>query len=338
MKAVAAEPVTLDQGDLGLERSRDVGRDESGRPATHHDDVAIEARGPFPARVNPACTHRVDELLRDERKDAEQRERPEDRWRNDARERLDARELRAGVHVDDRAGEHAELADPVEGERLDRRQAHREVDDEKREHRHQAQRKKVEAPLARDPGIERSETLAEARLNPVAQQPARREEGERGAEARRKRDDQQAPSEPEDRAAGERHHRRAGQRKRGDDDIEREEERGREQWPRLAPGLQRRLAGLDRIEAQVLPEVKREIQADEHEQREGPPPSFVQLFGQSHRACSVLACATFAGLAIKARRPADSYRHCRGRPVSAFVRPWSGRATQQHEGSNRLSV
>jgi hypothetical protein len=157
------------------------------------------------------------------REDAEQGEGADQRRREDARKAADAGQLRAGIHVHDGAGEHADLADPVEGPGAHRRQAHQQVDHEEGEHRHQAQGEQVEPALLLDAGVDRAQALAEARLHPVAQQETRGKEGQRGAERRGEGHQHRAPQQAEHGAAGERHDRRTGQRQRRDGDIHDEE-------------------------------------------------------------------------------------------------------------------
>jgi hypothetical protein len=106
-------------------------------------------------------------------------------------------------------------------------------------------RVKVEAAFARDAGVDRRQALAEALLDPVAQQEARDEEGQRGAEAGGERHQQRAPQQAEHRAAGQRHDRRAGQRQRGDGDVDGEEDRRRQPGVGDAVGLDRRLLRLE---------------------------------------------------------------------------------------------
>ena len=153
VQAVAAHRVLLHQRDLGLDGRGDVGRDQPGRAAADDDQVAVEARRLLEAGVDLAGLEHVDDLLGDEREDPQQHQRAQHAGRDDARQRLDARQLRAGVHVDQRAGQHAELADPVEGPGAQRGHAHRQVDDEERQHRHQAQREQVEAAFLGDAGV-----------------------------------------------------------------------------------------------------------------------------------------------------------------------------------------
>ncbi len=125
-----------------------------------------------PARVDPAGLDRVDDPFRDQREDAEQNECADESRRQDARGRSDRRQLRAGVDVDERASQHAELANPVEAPGADRGQAHRQVDGEERHRRNQPEREEIEPAFPGDPLVDGTQVVAEARLHPVAQNEA----------------------------------------------------------------------------------------------------------------------------------------------------------------------
>ena len=71
---------------------------------------------PLPARIDPARLEQRRRLSsRRSGKKPSSTKAPISAGERMPRGRLDARELRAGVHVDHGAGEHAELAHPVEG-------------------------------------------------------------------------------------------------------------------------------------------------------------------------------------------------------------------------------
>ena len=273
VQAVAPHPVALDERDLRLDRRGDVRADQPRAAAADHHHVAIEACGSLPARVDLACVDHRDELLRSQRHHAEQRERHQDGRRQDALQRFEPGELRAHVHVDDRAEQHADLAHPVEGAHRDRREAHHQVDQEEREDRHQSQREQVERSLPANAVVDRCQLLAEASLDRVVEEEARGQEGQCRAHAGRERHDERSPEQPEDRAAQQRHQRRPGQRQRGHQQIDRKvhghhreralgEQRGELDLPRLDFG-----------EREVAIEPEREEgqhRAGEHEQEQQP--------------------------------------------------------------------
>ena len=113
-----------------------------------------------------------DDSAGDQRKDAEQRKRAEQTRREDAGQRIELGQLGAGIDVHHGAGQHSELADPVEGARLHRRQAEQQVDQEERKNRHQAQGKQIERAFAADAVVDGCQALAEAARHPVAEQEA----------------------------------------------------------------------------------------------------------------------------------------------------------------------
>ncbi|EXI67497.1 MAG: hypothetical protein AW08_02053 [Candidatus Accumulibacter adjunctus] len=104
--------------------------------------------------------------------------------------------------------------------------------------------------------------MAEAPADPVAEQEARGEKGQRGADRRGKGNDDGAPEQAEYGATGEGQQRCAGQRERGDRDVGEEIEAGN--LPRVLPMViaERRLLRLQRIEAEVLAESELEVGDD----------------------------------------------------------------------------
>ena len=177
---------------------------------------------------------------------------------------LDPAELGAGVDVDRGAGQHAELADPVEGACRQRRQSHHQVDDEEGEERDQPQREEVEGALPLDAGVDGLEPLAEARLDPVAQQKAADQKGQGGADGAGEGDRHQRRPEAEQGAAGQGHHRRAGQRQGGDGDVE-EKIGGQGQQPvRRVVALKRLLARLELGQGQKALQIEGKEEPDQH--------------------------------------------------------------------------
>ena len=93
VEAVAAQLVLLDQRHLGFHRRRDVGRHQPRAAPADDDQVAIELRRPGPARIDLLRLDGVDDLFRDQRKDAEQGERSDQPRREDARKAVDVKGL-----------------------------------------------------------------------------------------------------------------------------------------------------------------------------------------------------------------------------------------------------
>ena len=173
-----------------------------------------------------------------------------------------AGELGARVDEHDRAEEHADLADDVEGQQPHRGQPHCEVDQEEGESGDQPQGQQIEGTVLSNALVDRGDARAELRLDPVAQHVARREEGQARADRRRERDDRDAEPQAEDRARCERHDRRARQRQRGDRDIEQEEAADHRQRSTLDQGGELGLARFQGFQGEILAEVEQEEGGD----------------------------------------------------------------------------
>ena len=75
IQAVAAHAVALDQGDLGLDRCRDQRRDQAAGARSDDHQIGVEVRRLFEASQNAAAFDGIDDLLGEERREAEQGER-----------------------------------------------------------------------------------------------------------------------------------------------------------------------------------------------------------------------------------------------------------------------
>ena len=170
VQTLATHLVLLDERHLRLDRRCDVGGHEPRRARTDHHQVAVEACRLRPLRVDLARLDPVHDLLGDQREDAEQRKGDQQGRGQDALEGFDLRKLGARVHVHDGAQEHADLADPIEGAGLDRRQPHHEVDHEERKCRNEPQREQVERALTLHPGVDRAQPVAELSLHGFPEQ------------------------------------------------------------------------------------------------------------------------------------------------------------------------
>jgi hypothetical protein len=265
--------------------------DQPGGAGADDDEIAVEALRPAVRRVDAARADRIDELARDQRKQAEQHEGADQARREDAAGRFELPELGAGIHVDRGAGEHADLRHPVEGPHADARQAHQQVDHEEREQRHQPQCEQIERTVALDAGVDCAQALAIAALNGVSGNEARDQHRQRRADARRERDQGKSPGEAEDRAAGECHHSRAGQRQRGDSDIGGEEREARNERLRVAPGEDCIALRLERVERQIATEIEGEKRTDQrrkhgnHQQLAQAHPAFPRSASSDCAAC-----------------------------------------------------
>jgi hypothetical protein len=163
VEAIAAHAILLDERHLRFHGSGDVGRDETRRAGADDDEIAVEARGFRPARIDAARFHPFQDALRDQREDAEQRKRDDELERHP-----ELAEPRARVDVDHGAREHADLAHPHVGPGPHRRERHEEIDREKGKSGHEPQGEEIEGALALDARVDPPEAVAEARNASVA--------------------------------------------------------------------------------------------------------------------------------------------------------------------------
>ena len=183
------------------------------------------------------------------------------------------RELRAGVHVDDRARQHAELTDPVEGARLDRRQPHDQVDHEERKDRHQPQGEQVERAFALDACVDARSRSPNLRW--IASRNRKRLARNASVAPMLEANDtmHRAPQQAEDGAPDQRQNRGARQRQPGDRDVHDEiKQRGLPRM-RLIPGLDCRLLRLEEVEGEEALQAKdkeRSDQRHEHQYQHEP--------------------------------------------------------------------
>ena len=197
-------------------------------------------------------------------------------------------QLAPRVHVNDRPRYHADLAHPVERAHMQRREPHRQVDQEEREQRYQSQRKEIEGTLLRDSGVDRLQPLAEACLNGISEQESRREKRKRGAKRRGKRHEHRSPQQAENRAAGKRQRRRAGQRQTGDDHVQDEIRARGAPWMRVAIGDDAGLLRLERVQHQVALEIEGEERGDRDRH---PRQNQHARFRHGAHTCCIVLCA-----------------------------------------------
>ena len=268
IQAVTAHLVLLDQRHFGLDRRGDIRRHQPGATGTDNHQVAVET-GWFLPRCEQFihATYRHD-FSRQQGENPQENKGAEQCRRNNPRQRIDLRQLRAGIHVNHRSGEHADLADPVERTRLHPRQAKQQVQQEKRKNGDQPQREKIERPFTPDALVNGIQALAEARLDPVAEQKARHQESQGRSRGGREGDDDRPPKQSEDGPASERQQGRTGQRQSGHQDIDAEIERDRKHRARLAEGLDGCLLRLERLQVEVLAEIEEKKQPGRQAQDE----------------------------------------------------------------------
>jgi hypothetical protein len=109
VQAVSAHAFLFDQRDSRLHGGANVSSDEPRGASADDDLVAVEMRRLRPAAVYRATTDEPEDAARDPRKQREQQECTDQIRRQQAAERLELRDLRARIHVDDRAGKQAGL-------------------------------------------------------------------------------------------------------------------------------------------------------------------------------------------------------------------------------------
>ena len=178
IQAVAAHLVFFNQGDFGFYGGCNISSYEARRAGADDDDITVKARGFPPLCINLARLDGIHYPFGDERENAEQGECDDQRRGEYAAQRVDFSDLRSGENVDNGAGQHTKLADPVISPRSDRCESHHEIDDKKRKRGHQAQREQVERPVFCDARVDRGKLVAEPALHRIAQHEVRHQEGE----------------------------------------------------------------------------------------------------------------------------------------------------------------
>ena len=223
VQAVAAHAVAFDQRDLGLDRGGDQRTDQAPGPRPDHDEVGVEPFGFLEPAQNRPRLGGVQRLFGDQREQAEQGERNDQPRGDDAGHGRDLPQLCAGVHIDHGAGQHPDLADPVERPRRQRRDRHGQVDREEGEGGHEPEREQVEGAVFFDSAVDGGKLPLEAGAHRIAEQIPRDGERQRGAQRTRERHQDDALPEPEDRPGDEGEQRRAGQRQARDRHVQGEE-------------------------------------------------------------------------------------------------------------------
>ena len=288
VQAVAAHLVRLDQRHLGLDHGGDVARHQARGTSADDDQVAVEGLrlDGQPLRIDLARLHAVDDLLGDQWQQAEQHEGADQPRIEDALQGVEPGQLRAGEHVDNRTGEHAELAGPIERPGAHLRQAEEQVDRGRWKGRNQTQRDEVERPVLGNARIDLAQPSAEARLHAVAQHITRREKGQQGPDRGGERNDDRADDHAEECAADQRHHRTHRQRQREDGDVEQRVGADHQQRPSLVQRRELGLSGFDVVEAEEAAEVEGEERHDQGREQRDDQDFFLRhgFFG-SGRGC-----------------------------------------------------
>ena len=211
IEAIAAHLVLFDQGHASLDGGGNIGGDQARRTGADDHQVGIETIRFAKTRQRLARRQQRHQLAADKWQYRQQQEGKQYFGTENFVRRLDLAELGAGVDIDRGAGQHAELADPEKSPQPQAGQSHYQVDDEKRECRHQAQGKKIKRAVLVDAVVYRFQRRAEAGFHHVAKQVTRHQEGNRSTDGAGKRHQHETGEQPEDRARGQRHHGRARQ-------------------------------------------------------------------------------------------------------------------------------
>ena len=218
------------QRHFGFHCRCDIGADQSGCTATDHDQITIKRLRTLPARIDAAFLHILCDLFSKNRKNTQQGKGEQQSRRQNARQRIDIGQLRACIHIDQRAGQHADLTDPIKGNRAQRREPQQQVNQKKREDRYQTQGKQIERPVSGNAVIDRFQLVTETTLNRVVQQETRYQKGQCCTDARGKGYQQRTRHHSEQSTCRQRHDCSPRQRQRRNDDITHEEQCDDKPW------------------------------------------------------------------------------------------------------------
>ncbi len=184
VQAIAPHLVALDQGHTGTRGCSNVGSDQPSTTSANDDEIALELPWPRPASIQTAALQRIGQEAPGQRQHAEKRQRAQQTRRRHIPDLFDSGQLRTRIHVDQRRWEHGNLAHSIERGSAQWRQAHRQIDQKKRENRDQTQTKKIGRSVARDAGIDGCHGASKASSQRLAQQITRGQKGQGGADGR----------------------------------------------------------------------------------------------------------------------------------------------------------
>ena len=162
------------------------------------------------------------------------------------------------MDVDNASGDNAQHGGEDKGAGGQPGQAGGQVDEEKGEHRHQAEEQEVVEPALLQFAVDGFEPAAEAPQDRLAQQVAADEKGQGGADGGGDVGVEGAAEGAEQGARGQRQHRRAGQAERGLDDVHGHEAGHGEQGMLPGQGDQGLVVGLQGSQGEEPVQVERE--------------------------------------------------------------------------------
>ena len=269
IETVSTHLSPLDQGDPGADRRRDVRGDQTCGTCPDDDQVAIEPAGPGPLLQRPPPLESADEPAGQEGEHPQKGEGTQQPGRENSGQGVELRELRPGVHINHRPGQHPDLADQIESDGLHWRQRHHQVDDKEGEDGDEAKHEEVERTVPFDPLVHRLQVTPEALLDRIPKEEAPHEEGQRRAERRGERNDHGSLHEPEDRPPGESHDRRTGEGEGRHRHVGGEVDPDREAGVRTSEILDGPLPSLQVLQGQELPEIEDEEGSNDRQDERG---------------------------------------------------------------------
>ena len=275
VEAIPAHFVSLDQGDLGLDRCGQVGRHQSPRTSTNDHQVAVKALGARPAGVDLARLQGSDHELGHQRKQTQQHQTAQQRRGQHVTGRFDRGQLRAGIDIHRSAGEHADLADDIELAGAQGGQAHQQVDQPKRKHRHQTQGEQVKSAVLGQTFVDGLKPLPQSLFDDIAQQIARNPKGQQCPQAGGEGHQQQAQGPAKHGPSGQGQDNSAGHRQGSGQHVHREEDQRRLRGVGGVKARQRVAAGLEPLQREPLAQVPLLVggpQAHQGQQQQDPAP------------------------------------------------------------------
>ena len=252
----------------------DVGGDEAGGSGADDDQVAIEGPGPAPGPIQLPEAPAALEKTHDPGQQAEQGEGSQQGRGEDPPQAGELSQLGAGIHVDHRGRQHAQLGDEGEGQQRHGGEPHQQVHQEEGKHRHQPQAEQVGGTVAAEALLDRRQTIAETAAHQIAEEGAGQQAGRRGTGGGAQRHQHGAPEKPEDGASRQGEHGGAGQGKAGHQHVEDQEGgRGGERG-RLPPGHQLVAGSLQHREIELaVPALAEEQHHPRQHQQGGEDPA-----------------------------------------------------------------
>ena len=269
VQAVSPHRGFLDEGDPGLHGRRDVGRHQPCSPGTNHDQITVKPTWARPPPKNLPPPYPTHEPGGHEREEAQQGKGAQNPGRQDAGQGLDPGQLRAGIHINRRPGEHSHLTHQKKGDDPDGRERHGQIHDKKREDGNEADHEQIAHPVPSDPLVQHGHGTGKPPLHSRPKEKSPDQKGERRPRSGSQRDDERSPQYPEKGPAHEREDCRSGERQPRHRDVDAHVEGHRSSGVGQTEGLERGLLLAQELERQKAPQIegKKEPQ-DPHQEPE----------------------------------------------------------------------